>query len=145
MTQEEKAKAYDEAKARMSRAYNSNRCTIGFMNEIFPELKESEDERIMRFIVSGMTALKEQGKETFATIPINDCIAWLKEQGEKSTDEMIETLRTEYEKGRADVLNKIDSEQLESFIELCNDLQMRSTNESLYDELEKLKNWIKSL
>ena len=42
---EEKAKRYDEAKLRMSAAYNSNRCTIGFMNEIFPELKESEDKK----------------------------------------------------------------------------------------------------
>lgn len=30
---EEKAKRYDEAKLRMSAAYNSNRCTIGLMNE----------------------------------------------------------------------------------------------------------------
>lgn len=40
---------------------------------------------------------------------------------------------------------EINNEERESFVELCNDLQMRSTNESLYDELEKLKNWIKSL
>ena len=48
---EAKAKAYDEAKARMSRAFNSNRCTIGFMNEIFPELKKSEDERMKQAIL----------------------------------------------------------------------------------------------
>lgn len=40
---------------------------------------------------------------------------------------------------------RFNNEERDSFIELCNDLQMRSTNESLYDELEKLKNWIKSL
>ena len=47
----EKAKRYDEAKLRISAAYNSNRCTIGFMNEIFPELRESEDERIRKALI----------------------------------------------------------------------------------------------
>ena len=47
MTTEEKAQAYDEAKARMSRAWNDNRCTLGFMNEIFPELKESDRKSVV--------------------------------------------------------------------------------------------------
>ena len=34
-----KAKAYDDAKERMSYAYNQNRVPIGFMNEIFPNIK----------------------------------------------------------------------------------------------------------
>jgi hypothetical protein len=49
---EQKAKAYDEAKLRMSVAYNSNRCTLGFMNEIFPELKENRDEKTKRILHS---------------------------------------------------------------------------------------------
>lgn len=34
-----KAKAYDDAKERMSYAYNKNRVPIGFINEIFPDIK----------------------------------------------------------------------------------------------------------
>ena len=34
-----KAKAYDDAKERMSYAYNQNRVPIGFIHEIFPNLK----------------------------------------------------------------------------------------------------------
>lgn len=83
MTEKEKAEAYDEAKARMSRAFNSNRCTIGFMNEIFPELAESEDEKIRKALICGMNALKtNRKKETFAAIPIDDCITWLENQSE---------------------------------------------------------------
>ena len=82
MTQEEKARAYDEAKARMSRAFNSNRCTIGFMNEIFPEFKVSEDERIRKLLISGMKNLSYSA-ETFASIPIKDVIDWLEKHGEK--------------------------------------------------------------
>ena len=60
---------------------------IGFANicayisENCPELAESADERIRKAIICGMTVHKNQGKETFAAIPINDCIAWLEKQG----------------------------------------------------------------
>jgi len=40
---EEKAKAYDEIKYRINKAYNENRCTIGFVLEIFPNITEYKD------------------------------------------------------------------------------------------------------
>ena len=94
---EEKAKRYDEAKARMSRAYNSNRCTIGFMNEIFSELKEeNEDERIIKHLI---TLFKDEYGENsnarFAGIKVKDIIAWLEKQGEKSSDKIVEKARIE--------------------------------------------------
>ena len=78
-------KAYKEALERASKYYNTN-TNKGYreiFEDIFPELKESEDERIRKGIICGMNALKEQHKETFASIPINDCIAWLEKQGEQ--------------------------------------------------------------
>lgn len=39
-----KAKAYDDAKDRMSYAYNQNRVSISFMNEIFPNIKLYENQ-----------------------------------------------------------------------------------------------------
>lgn len=58
----------------MSRAFNSNRCTIGFMNEIFPELCESKDERIRKELIE---FVKSRGgfKQEY--------IAWLEKQGEQ--------------------------------------------------------------
>ena len=79
MTPEEKAKAYDEAKARMSKAFNSNRCTIGFMNEIFPELAESEDERIRKAIIATIHLYYGEPLEDEA----KDMIAWLEKLGYK--------------------------------------------------------------
>ena len=79
---EEKAKRYDEAKARMSRAYNSNRCTIGFMNEIFPELRESEDERIRKAIINVFASHKDY--EVFFGVSVKDILAWLEKQEEKN-------------------------------------------------------------
>ena len=74
---EEKAKAYDEAKARMSKAYNSNRCTIGFMNEIFPELRESGDEKIVDAI---RKALESKIEDLGNGITKTACLAWLEKQ-----------------------------------------------------------------
>ena len=54
--------------------------------EIFPELAESEDEKIRKVLVDYFTAYKEQkecGIKTFYGIPTDNIIAWLKKQGEK--------------------------------------------------------------
>jgi len=53
MTQEQKAKAYDKAleRAKQVRKYSSDLAEIKRMEEIFPELRESEDERIRKEIL----------------------------------------------------------------------------------------------
>lgn len=53
MTQEEKAQAYDEAieRAKKVHKYSSDLAEIKRMEEIFPELKESEDEKIMKALI----------------------------------------------------------------------------------------------
>lgn len=82
MNYEEKYRqAFERAKERYSA------CSAPALLEyIFPELKENEDERIRKAIICGMNALKENRKsETFATIPIDDCIAWLEKQREQKT------------------------------------------------------------
>ena len=102
MTIKEKAKAYDEAKARMSRAFNSNRCTIGFMDEIFPELKESEDERIRKELIEHIKDNCETGFLLFQKFSPDEIIAWLEKQGEsksyswKPTKEQFEALDYAY-------------------------------------------------
>ena len=49
MTQEEKAKAYDKALERAKKLYEQGTITEN-LSYIFPELKESEDERIRKWI-----------------------------------------------------------------------------------------------
>ena len=53
------------------------------IEQIFPELKENEDEKIREAIICGMETLKAQNRTTFATISIDSCINWLKKQGEQ--------------------------------------------------------------
>jgi len=87
MTTEEKAKAYDEAKAHMSAAYNSNRCTIGFMNEIFPELTESEDERIKKALSDILLIDSDEIREILDSnnLLMQDIDSWLKNQGKQKS------------------------------------------------------------
>jgi hypothetical protein len=92
MTQEEKAKAYDEAvrKAKDIIKYyeTHNReyeASIEDLEAIFPELKESEDERIRKEIISIVKSYREccitEGNHRF-----DDCIAWLEKQNEQSVE-----------------------------------------------------------
>ena len=52
MTQEEKAKRYDEAIERAKRMYSEKE-----LNYLFPELKESKDERIRKYRLSPKSRL----------------------------------------------------------------------------------------
>ena len=69
--------AYKEAKLRMSAAYNSNRCTIGFMNEIFPQLEESEDEKVRKEIISALKWANDKDGV------YDKHISWLEKQGKQ--------------------------------------------------------------
>ena len=88
---EEKAKAYDEAKLRMSAAYNSNRCTIGFMNEIFPELKESEDERIIKSINRLIRYYHDVNFPTPEGFSRKDLLDWIEKQGEQKSNKILDS------------------------------------------------------
>ena len=79
MTDKEKAKAYDEAIERVKKLYGN-----GIAEEIFHELKESDDEKIRRWIIDDI-------RYNMSNEPLNDseykkkaekAIAWLEKQGE---------------------------------------------------------------
>ena len=83
MTEKEKAKAYDEALKKASIAYkDEDRHLKATLERIFPELKESEDEKIRKEIISILrNAYWTSNKNRF-----NELVAWLEKQGENSTD-----------------------------------------------------------
>jgi len=81
----EKAKRYDEAleKARQLCAYPTSKPFISDLQDLFPELKESEDEKIKKVLVDYFKRYKEQeecGIKTFFGIPTDNIIAWLEKQ-----------------------------------------------------------------
>ena len=84
---EEKAKAYDEALER-AKEINREHSKNGFKPSddvlyIFPDLKESEDERIRKKLIHLVTKSHEQGGYALHKDEAEDMIAWLKKQGEQ--------------------------------------------------------------
>ena len=77
MTEKEKAKAYDEAIERAKKSYGNK-----IAEEIFPELKEDDAERIRKNCIHFLELQKRHHAATFA---IEECIAWLEKQGKNST------------------------------------------------------------
>lgn len=61
--------------------------TRAFLEEVFPELKESEDERIRKVLIDYFNRYKEQeecGVKTFYGIPTDNILTWLEKQGKKN-------------------------------------------------------------
>jgi hypothetical protein len=83
MTIEEKAKAYDEALGRAKALYAKGAPDSLHLEEMFPALKESEDERIRNFISNELACLRatdEKGSDRYEEL--TNAIAWLEKQGE---------------------------------------------------------------
>lgn len=78
MTEKEKAKAYDEAIERAKKSYGNK-----IAEEIFPELKEDDTERIRKNCIHFLELQKQHHAATFE---IEECIAWLEKQDKNSTD-----------------------------------------------------------
>ena len=80
LTIQEKAKAYDEAIEKARKLYNSEETSADVeiaCENIFSELKESEDERIRKRIITLVNAHCQGMYKT-------DCLAWLEKQGEQN-------------------------------------------------------------
>lgn len=77
LTIEEKAKRYDEALKKAKRLYEEGTITECLCH-IFPELKESEDEKIKEAISAGLCDVScDFGWSDFGGVPIEDIFAWL--------------------------------------------------------------------
>ena len=82
MTDKEKAKAYDEALKKASAAHkDDDRHLKATLERIFPELKESEDEKIKKAIIEFFES--EDDNATYSLVRKKDIIAWLEKQGKE--------------------------------------------------------------
>ena len=79
MNTEEKAQAYDKVLEKSKEFYIlCKKCgakdTVDFLEDSFPELKESEDEKIRKEILQSI-------RDNMVVIHKDECIAWLEKQG----------------------------------------------------------------
>ena len=96
MTTEEKAKAYDEALEKARKLQDDWKSTQNRawreIETVFPQLRESEDERIRKYLIEELKAAKSVGELKF-TIPQptrEECIAYLEKQKEQKPAEWSE-------------------------------------------------------
>lgn len=83
---EEKAKAYDEALKVLHKYDGANiMFTQDLKEEIFPELKESKDERIRKALIKYLKERAHSGFNQEVRI-CNEGIAWLEKQGKHKSD-----------------------------------------------------------
>ena len=99
MTEKEKVKAYDEAIERAKKIYD-NRTT----EEIFPELKESEDEKIKNAILNHLKKMWGNSQDDVCGVHVEDAIDWLEKQRDK--DKLIQELGEYKVKYTQEVLEK---------------------------------------
>jgi hypothetical protein len=137
MTQEEKAKRYDEA---IERAKNLHKDAINMGENIrakqceiiFPELKESEDERIRKDIIEMLrnwASVHYITKEQFS-----ERMAWLEKQGkETSWKPSKEAMDVLY--GLAYITNQYDEHKEEIITRLYQDLKREFFNGSSYENM----------
>ena len=109
MTQEQKAKAYDEAieKAKKElQTCGSTDCDAARqIYRFFPELKESKDEMIREKLIEFFKARGKRVSHCWG-LSIPDILAWLENQPIISPEEMRDLLRMDYSKGRYDTITE---------------------------------------
>lgn len=90
MTDKEKAKAYNEALKKASVAYkDEDRHLKATLERIFPELKESNDEKMRNFIINELACLRatdEKGSDRYEEL--TNAIGWLEKQCKNSADKI---------------------------------------------------------
>ncbi|MBO7730934.1 MAG: hypothetical protein J6S67_00225 [Methanobrevibacter sp.] len=88
MTQEEKAKAYDEALMRTQQRWECGDISREMLEYLFPQLQESEDERIRKAIIDYFNL--QDDNTTYSFISKKDIINWLEKQGEQKLINKVE-------------------------------------------------------
>lgn len=148
---EQKAKAYNEAlKAAIAAHKDEDRHLKATLERIFPELKESDDERVRKEIIETFKNLGD-GK-----IPVDinyaDIFTWLEKQGKQkpSDEDMKEALRTEYEKGRADAIAEMEKPtwsvgDMSKVQRICKYLNEAKKYYADITEVRECMDWLKSL
>ena len=84
MTQEEKAKKYDEVVCKLRRFMEQGidpLITRADVQDFFPELKESEDEKIRKKIIDYFRGSVGLGV-AIGGVSVKDMVSWLEKQGE---------------------------------------------------------------
>lgn len=92
LSTEEKAKRYDDRLEKAKKWYdaNTNEGYRGIFEDIFPELKGSEDEKIKEIIKKVLIDVNNGDDPMLGDKETKKCIAWLKKQGDQKPADKVE-------------------------------------------------------
>ena len=149
---EQKAKRYDEALKVLHKYDGANiMFSQSLKEEMFPELKESEDEMVRKELLQ----IAKESEDSFYMVMTPNkrerLIAWLEKQGEQepTDEEMKRLLQTEYEKGRADTIAEIQQPWSEEDEKIVLSVEQVMNCASLLnivpEKVDKIRTWLKSL
>lgn len=132
MTQEDKAKAYDEAIIKAKALYGKPLVDNSLLETILPELKESDDEKIRKELIEHIKANRGADFVLFQKFSEEEIISWLEKQSEiikwKPSKEEMDVLY-----GLAYITNQYDEHKEEVITRLYQDLKREFFNGSSYD------------
>lgn len=149
LTIEEKAKRYGEALERAKKLQKTCNSTavVGWCEYIFPELKDSENERIRKVLLDYFQSYKEVGTvgaETFNGIPTDNILAWLEKQGEpegKESDDELTWLKTFIEEEAyylsMDIRDEADRKKLIKLQNVLAWLKKQSEKQSIWADSDR--------
>lgn len=127
---EQKAKAYDELFIKAKQIYNKENDVLIMhtIEDLFPEVKEPEDERIRQKVIKLVKMSNAVGGYALHKWEADEMLAWLEKQGEQKSDGW----------------NEKDEENVNNVLYIFNQLKDASSYEE--DNIaEKTINWLKSL
>ena len=137
MTQEEKARAYDKAIEKIKYVMaNGVSPTLNKedLEDIFSELKESEDEKIRKAILDHLTMMWGNGQDDVCGVHVEDAIAWLDKQGEQKSPILSNS---------SNIGKKWTEEDEELFQHCCG--AVAAADYYTLEDKEEMENWLKSL
>ena len=150
MAQEEKAKAYDEAIKRAREWYNNpNSSSIGksYLYAVFPELAESEDEKIRKEMISFFNGFYDN--VNVKSVDVEPWIAYLEKQGEQKPVDVRTTgyWHVEDTDQKPAEWNKNDEVLLDETLHFIREFQQsdRCIDEGDMQNSVTCENWLKSL
>lgn len=145
---EEKARRFDEvlAMAKECITYIPDDAVVKYMLNMFPELKESEDERIKNVLIGWINLEPSISfNDTFDGFSKEQILAWLEKQGENhivNNNEMVKNVEVIKEE-KVDNADKVELMSLDEAIKHCNEKSCRNNACAL--EHKQIEKWLTEL
>ena len=145
MTQEEKAKLYDELKVKAQELAEDGYIDKLALVDMFPELKKSKDEGIRQLLISFVKYdMPDNYSDDFSK---EDCLAWLEKQCEKGTNGNEREIPNHAWSGEDEDNMMMIEDRLSDYLDYIREDTSLTKNQknSMKEEVIGYDNWFKSL